>query len=169
MNQMFQDKPIFKYLFTAVLIFALIVLQTTVIRGVEIFHVVPNLLVVMVVCYSLLHEEYSALAVGAICGLLLDIHGGRTVGMNALLCTLLAYLCVCVSGNLYSNNSFVAMVFVLFLSVVYELVIYIFYFAIWGHGSFGYALLYKILPGSLYNSLVTILLYPLVRLLTVFR
>ncbi len=167
MNQIFQDKPIFRYLLTAVLVFVLIVLQTTVIRGIEVFHVVPNLLVVMVVCYSLLHEDYSALVVGAICGLLLDIHGGRSVGMNALLCTLLAYLCVCVSGNLYNNNSLVAMVFVLFLSIAYELIIYIFYFAIWGHGSFVYALLYKILPGAVYNSLVTILLYPLVRWLTV--
>ena len=169
MNQIFQDKPIFKYLLTAVLIFVLIILQTTVVRGVEVCNVIPNLLVVMVVCYSLLHGDYSALAVGAVCGLLLDIHGGRTVGMNALLCTLLAYLCVCVSGNLYNNNSFVALVFVLFLSMAYDLVIYIFNFAIWGHGNFVFVLLHKILPGSVYNSLVTLFLYPLVRRLTVFK
>ncbi len=169
MNQLFQDKPIFKYLLTALLIFVLIILQTTVVRGIEIFHVIPNLLLVMVVSYSLLHEDYSALVVGAVCGLLLDMHGGRTVGMNTLLCALLAYLCVCVSGNLYSNNSLVALVFVFFLSIAYELIIYIFYFAIWGHGSFVFALFHKILPGAAYNSLVTLLLYPLIRKLTVFN
>ena len=167
MNQIFRNKTFFEYLLTAVLVFVLLVIQTTILRGIEVFDVIPNLLMIMVVCYSLLHEDYSALVVGAVCGLLLDWHGGRAVGMNALLCTLLAYLCVWVSGSLYSNNSIVAMVFVFFLSIAYELVVYIFYFAIWGYGSFGYALVFKILLAAVYNGLVTILIYPLARRLTV--
>ncbi|MBR7164263.1 MAG: rod shape-determining protein MreD [Clostridia bacterium] len=169
MNQMFQNKAVFKFLLTAILIFVLTILQTTVIQGIEVFHVIPNLLLITVVCYSLLHGDYSALVVGVVCGFLLDINGGRVVGMNALLCTVLAYVCICVSGSLYSNNGLIAMIFVLIFSLFYELIVYIFYFAIWGQGAFFYALFCKILPAAVYNGLATILLYPLVRRLTVFN
>lgn len=166
MNQTFQGRTLVKILLMAVLVFILTVLQTTVVRGIEIFHVIPNLLLIAVVCYGLLHDDYSTLAVGVVCGLLLDINGGRVVGMNTLLCTIVAYLCIYVSGSLYSNNSFVAMLFVLIFSVFYELIVYVFYFAVWGHGGFLYAVFCKILPAGIYNSLVTIVLYPLVRKLT---
>ncbi len=166
MNQTFQSRTLIKILLTVVLFFILTILQTTVIRGIEVFHVIPNLLLIAVVCYGLLHDDYSTLVVGVICGLLLDLNGGRVVGMNTLLCTVVAYLCIYVSGSLYSNTSVVAMLFVLIFSVFYELIVYIFYFAVWGHGGFLYAIFCKILPAGIYNSLVTIVLYPLVRKLT---
>lgn len=166
MNQTFQSKTLIKILWTVVLVFVLTILQTTVVRRIEIFHVIPNLLLIFVICYGLLHDDYSTLVVGVICGLLLDINGGRVVGMNTLLCTVVAYLCIYVSGSLYSNTSVVAMLFVLIFSFFYELIVYIFYFAVWGHGGFLYAMFCKILPAGIYNSLVTIVLYPIVQKLT---
>ncbi len=152
-----------KIILTVILIALLTVLQTTVLRGIEVLGVIPNLLFITVVCYSLLHADYSALVMGVACGLLLDITGGRIVGMNALLCTLVAYFCICISGSLFNNNIPVAMLFVLLLTVPYELITYIFYFVIWGQGSFWYALLLKILPAAVYNALAAAVLYPLVR------
>ena len=147
----------------AVFIFAMTVLQSTVIRGIEVFHVVPNLLLITVICYSLLCGDYSAIAVGVVCGLLLDITGGRIVGMHTVLCTFAAYFCVCVSGNLFNNNALVSMVFVLLLSIPYEFLTYLLYFAIWGHGSFFYALLVHVLPAAVYNFVVTLIIHPIVR------
>ncbi len=147
----------------AVFIFVITVLQSTVIRGIEVFNAVPNLLFITVICYSLLCGDYSAIAFGVVCGLLLDITGGRIVGLNTLLCTFAAYFCICVSGNLFNNNAFVSMVFVLLLSIPYELITYLLYFAIWGHGSFFYALLAHVLPAALYNFVVTLLVHPIVR------
>ncbi|MBQ2696307.1 MAG: rod shape-determining protein MreD [Clostridia bacterium] len=169
MNQSDQSVTIVKVVLTVLLIFIITVLQTTIVQGFEIFHVVPNLLFIMVVCYGILHGDYGALVVGVVCGLLLDITGARVVGMNTLLCTLAAYFCICISDSLFNNNVLVAMVFVLLLSIPYELIIYIFNFVIWGRGSFWYALFYRILPGGVYNFLVTILLYPIIRRVTLFR
>ena len=152
-----------KVVLILILILLLTVLQTTVLRGIEIFHVIPNLLMVTVVCYSLLKGDYSALAVGVACGFILDITGGRMVGMNALLCALVAYFCICISGSLFNHNIPVAMLFVLMLSIPYELIMYIFYFAIWGEGEFWFAFFCKILPASIYNALATVLLCPLIR------
>lgn len=147
----------------AVFIFAMTVLQSTVIQSIELFNVVPNLLLITVVCYSLLCGDYSAMVIGVVCGLLLDITGGRIVGLNTILCTLAAYFCICVSGNLFNNNALVSMVFVLLLSIPYELLTYLLYFAIWGHGGFFYALLARVLPAALYNFVVTLIIHPIVR------
>ncbi len=148
---------------TVILILLLTVLQTTVLRGFEIFNLIPNLLLIMVVCHGILHGDYMSLTVGVICGLLLDITGGRAVGMNTLLCTLIAYLCISVGENLFNNHIFVAMMFVLLFSIPYEFLIYLFYFGIWGEGNFWYAIFCKVLPGAIYNSLFTIVLYPLIK------
>lgn len=154
-----------KHVLTGILIVLLTVVQTTVLRGIEIFHVIPNLLFIFVVCYSLLRSDYSALFVAAVCGLVLDVLGGRAIGINTLLCTLSAYTCVAVSGSLFNNNSFVAMVFVLLLSLPYELFIYVFYFVIWGRGALGFVLLHKLIPAVLYNFVMTLLIYPVARLI----
>lgn len=168
MNQSEQRVTIVKIVLTVLLIFIMTVFQTTIIQGFEIFHVVPNLLFIMVVCYGILHGDYGALAVGIVCGLLLDITGARVVGMNTLLCAFAAYFCICVSDSLFNNNVLVAMVFVLILSIPYELILYIFNFVIWGQGNIVYALFCKILPGAIYNFAVTILFYPIIRRVTYF-
>lgn len=147
----------------SVFIFLITVLQTTVIHGIEIFNAVPNLLLITVVSYGLLCGDYSALAVGVACGLLLDITGGRVVGLNTVLCTLVSYFCIRISDNLFNNNAFVSMVFVLLLTIPYELITYIFNYAIWGHGAFGFALWAKIVPAALYNFVATLLIDPIVR------
>lgn len=151
---------------TVVLVFLLAVLQTTLVHGISVFHTVPNLLFIAVVCYSLLHADYSALVFAAACGLLLDVTGGRAIGINTLFCLYAAYFCIRISGSLFNNNVFVSMVFVMLLSVPYELFTYVLYFAVWGHGTFGYALLCKIVPAVLYNFVMTLLIYPLTRSMT---
>ncbi len=164
MNQMhYNGTPVVRYVLTAILILLLTVLQTTVLWGIELFHVIPNLLLIMVVSYGFLHGDYSALAVGVVCGMLLDITAGRAIGMNTLLCALVAYFCIRISGNLFNNNAFVTMVFVLCFTIPYEFFIYLFYFVIWGKGDFGYALFCKILPSALYNFVFTLVLYPIIR------
>ncbi len=162
-NQIKQTGAAFRQVLTVIFILLMAVLQTTVLRGLEVFHVIPNLLFITVVCYSLRRGDYSAMVVGVACGLILDVTGGRAVGINTLLCTYAAFFCVRVSSSLFNNNVFVSMVFVLLLSIPYELLIYLFYFVIWGRGALGYALLCKILPAVVYNFLFTIVLYPAVR------
>ena len=154
-----------RHVLTVILIFILATLQTTVLRGLELFHVIPNLLYVFVVCYCLTKHDYSALIYAVFCGLILDFLGGRPIGMHALMCTLAAYFCLAISGNLFNNNLFVAMVFVFVLSVPYEFFTYLFYFVIWGRGSWGYAVFCKILPISVYNFLFTMVLYPVIKLI----
>ena len=164
-----QSGTVISWVLTIIFILLLAVLQTTVLRGLEVFNVIPNLLLSAVVCFGILYGDYNALTIGVICGLILDVIGGRGVGINGLLCALVAYACVSISDSLFNNHVFVAMVFVLVLSIPYELITYILYFAIWGRGGWVFAIFCKILPTAVYNFLVTLLVYPVVKQLARLR
>lgn len=160
-----QIRVIARYALTVVFVFLLTVLQTTVLHAAEIFGVIPNLLLSAVVCYSLTKGDWKALVFGGVCGMLLDFFGGRVVGMNTLLCIYTALVCILLHGGLFNNNAFVAMLFVLAISIVYEFLIYFFGLLIWGQTDVLYALLHKILPGSVYTALITLFVYPFTRAL----
>lgn len=155
-----------RYALTIVFVFFLTVIQTTLIRSVEIFNVIPNLLLVAVICYSLCKGDLKALVFGVVCGLVLDFTGGRVVGVNTLLCTYAAFLCYLLHGGLFNNNVFVAAVFVLIISFVYEFLFYMMQFFIWGETDIAFALLHKILPGALYNAVAAVPVYPIMRRLS---
>lgn len=152
-----------KYVILTAFVLAVSVLQTTVLGVVEIFGVIPNLLVTAVICYSLIRGDFESVIFGAVCGFVLDLLSGRMVGMNMILCSVTAFMCACLHDNLFNNNSFVASVFVLWISALYELLIYIFYFLFWGDTSFVFAILHKILPCAAYNAAATFLVYPTLR------
>lgn len=154
-----------RYALTVVFVFVLTVLQTTVLHAAEVFGVIPNLLLSSVVCYSLVKGEPKAIVFGIVCGFILDFFSGRTVGMNTLLCMYTAFVCVLLHGGLFNNNAFVAMLFVFVISIIYEAVIYFFNIFIWGYGGTLYAFLYRIIPGSVYTALVTLIIYPIIRIL----
>ncbi len=160
MNQ--NQSALFHYVLITLFLFLCILLQTTLLHSIEIFCVIPNLLLITTVSYSLKRGDYSGFFVGILGGLLLDITGARLIGLNTLLFSLLAYVCIMVSGNLFSNNALVSMVFVFLLTIPYEFFTYIFHFVIWNRGAFGFALWSKILPAALYNTIFTLILYPAV-------
>lgn len=162
-----QTRNVARYALTVGFVFLLTVVQTTVLRTVEIFGVIPNLLLSAVICYSLIKGDPKAVVFGVVCGFLLDFFGGRTIGMNTLLCTYTALLCILLHGGLFNNNAFVAMLFVFVISVPYEFMNYFFHFFIWGEASVLYALFAKILPGAVYNALVTLVIYPFTRALAI--
>jgi len=83
-----------------------------------------------------------------------------------LLCAYAACLCLSISDKLFSHNALVSMVFVLVLTIPYEVLTYLFYFVIWGKGAGWYAILCKILPVTVYNSLFTLVMHPLVKFAT---
>ncbi len=152
-----------KYVLLTLTVFLLSIVQTAVLGLVEIFGVIPNLLLVSVICYSLMRGDLRSIIYGSVVGFVLDILSGKMVGMNLLMCTLAALLCACLFETLFNNNSFVAAVFVLWITALYELLIYVFYFLFWGNGDFLFAIFNKIIPCAIYNAVSAFLIYPIMR------
>lgn len=155
-----------RYIITGIFILLLTVVQTTILRGIEIMGVIPNLLIVAVICYALLNQTRPGLVFGLICGVVLDCIGGRLIGVNTLLCLYMSYLCGLTSERLFNNNIFVAILFVVALSLLYEAISYLLNYLIWGDTAFVFAIFGKIIPASVYNGLLTFVVYPIVARLS---
>ena len=97
-----------------------IVLQSTVLRGIEVFHTIPNLILVFAVCYSMHAEPVKATALSLVAGLVFDLLQAHHLGLGALLMMLLGLaLAVASSDYIHSNPATVA-VSVLLSTFVFE-------------------------------------------------
>lgn len=156
---------VIKYILTALTVFLLLILQTTWLRSIEIFNVMPNVLLISVICYSLCAADVRGVIYGIVCGFLLDITGGRTIGINTLLCTYVSFVCVLLCDGLYNNNEIVAAVFTAVITFIYGTILYVANFLIWGKTGAFHAFALNILPETIYNTIVALFVYPLMHLL----
>lgn len=144
---------------TLVIILLAFLLQTTVFQSLALADVVPNLLLVVTICYGYLRGRTSGLVIGFLCGLLLDMQFGSVVGLYAFIMMTLGFL-VGFCRKIYFTDSLILPSILLTTSdLVYGLYCYVTEFLLRGNLNFGFAFLYKILPETIYTALVGILIY----------
>lgn len=78
---------------TIVIIFIGFILQTTALHAIELADVVPNILLILTVCYSYMRGRTSGLLTGFLCGLLLDMQFGNVIGLYAFVFMTIGFLC----------------------------------------------------------------------------
>lgn len=122
----------------------------------------PLLLLPLALCISSRTGEIQAMAVGTVCGLLMDIAGGKLMGSNALL---LVVFCVPVS-LLYQYILRQKLLNILAITAVCTAVQgyldYLFYYAIWGHTDVFWIYSHIIFPAGLMTVASVLVLYCLV-------
>ena len=78
---------------TIVIIFIGFILQTTALHAIKLADVVPNILLILTVCYSYMRGRTSGLLTGFLCGLLLDMQFGNVIGLYAFVFMTIGFLC----------------------------------------------------------------------------
>lgn len=130
----------------------LLIVQTTLLPDWSVFSSVPNLSLVLCICFSLMQGGQAALVFSVFAGLLQEALNGGATGYNALLYLALSWICVCLSDR-YNGRS---MLFTLPIVLVFTLVHACFYwgamFLLWNENGFGQFLLHQILPSALYST-----------------
>lgn len=147
-------------------IFFIILLQSTVLDYIKILNVKPNLLLVFVVAVAFLQGNVEGTVVGFFAGLSQDIVSGKLIGLYALLCLYLGLAVGSVNKRLYRDNLLIVIFFTFASTVIYEAVVYFinaFNSIISGQAHFLYAIRGVILPEAIYNSVISIFMYILVR------
>lgn len=144
-------------------VFFLIIIQTTVLSHIRILGVMPNLLLCATICFSLISSDYRGIIFAGVCGLLLDMTGGRLIGVNTLLLLYASLGILLICDKLYNNNEIVAAIITFVITAVYAIVIYITNFLIWGETAVFFALLRKIIPEMIYNTVASVFLYPITK------
>lgn len=124
---------------------------------------VPDLLLIMVICLSFLWGEKKGLAVGLLTGLLQDIFFGPALGFFALSKMTVAYLAGLVSREIYKDQIIGPMLAAFFGTMVHELIVYFLVGLFWVNELGLYLAVERLfLPRAIYHFILTLLIYPLI-------
>ena len=132
----------------------LLILQTTILPTLSVFSAVPNLLLVLCLCFSLAHRGPAALVFSVFAGLLQEALNGGAMGYNALLYLLLSWICVCLSDRWNGRRMLLALPIVFIFTLVHACFYRGAMFLLWNQHGFGGFLLRHILPSALYNTVI---------------
>ena len=149
-----------KVLFYSFFLLVFLLLQTTLLHYAAIMGVIPNILIVFVIITGLLRGSTEGGTVGFFAGLVVDLTFGGVLGFYALLGLYLGIAVGSVNRRLFRENLLVAVVFTFVYSVLYESLIYVINNIMSGNMQFVFAMTDVILPESVYNSIVALLMFP---------
>lgn len=151
-----------KYLRLALITLAAYILQNTALKYISVFGIVPNIMVVFVICYSLNNKNFiSAVIYGLLCGFALDCASQTLFGLHALLSIGCASLCTEMSERFFKGKYIVKIMFAFVLSFVYEALYYGLSYALYNETPYFKMLLFTALPTAVYNTVLAmpLLLY----------
>ncbi len=151
-----------KILFYLFFIIIFLLLQTTLLRYVSIYGVMPNILIVFTIVTAIVRNSTEGSAVGFFTGLCIDMQFGNVLGFHALLLFYLGLAAGTVSRRVYRENLMIVVFFTFVYSVAYEAAVYLINNIINADIRLIFAFTNVILPEAIYNCAVSILLFPLV-------
>ncbi len=112
----------------------------------------PMLLVVCALSISMFESEGSAMWVGMIAGLLMDLSASKAFGFNTLVLMIICYLCGALVVFLMRNNIVSAMVIGIGGLLVISILRWFFFVALWGDPKTFYYLYAIMLPQLVYSA-----------------
>lgn len=151
-----------RFIITIALILICFLLQCTVFHVLAFGGIVPNLLIVLTASFGFMRGEKTGLLIGFICGLLVDIFFGDTIGFYALLYMYIGYMNGKFSAIFYPEDIKLPIALILGSDCFYGLTCYVILFLLRSRFDFRYYFMNIILPEVVYTIVVTIFLYPLI-------
>jgi rod shape-determining protein MreD len=152
-------RKIFFYFF---FIIFFLVLQTTLLQYVSIYGVIPNLLIVFTIVTAILRNSTEGAVVGFFTGLCIDMQFGSVIGFHALLGLYLGLAAGTISKRVYRENLMIVVFLTFVYSIAYEAAVYLINNIMNADIRIIFAFTNVILPEAIYNSAVSVLLFPLV-------
>ena len=150
--------------FMRVLIFSIIIifnflLSTTWLQGIAIGGIMPNIALIILVCYALLRDDIEGAIMGFFMGLLADMLFGNIIGVSTLLMTLLGYFAAKPFREFFKENYIAPLLLVGASTLAYEFLYYVVNFLLLGRTDFWRYLVTIILPTTVYNLVLCIFIY----------
>ena len=155
-------KKILTILLLMIIFLILYLLQSNFFSWFNLAGVMPNLFVIFVLIIGLFSGEERGIAFGIIFGISLDFFIGKNVGVSGIMLGIIGFLGGYLNRN-FSKDSRVTMIIMIILSTLfYEIGSYLFNYFM-NDASIQIGLLIKLLIIEIfYNTVITIILYPLI-------
>jgi rod shape-determining protein MreD len=148
-----------KYLWSYLTLLILFVVQTTLGRYISIFSIAPNLVLVFAMCYAMYNFPVRSAVLCALSGLLIDLYGHGIVGINALLYMYLGLAVSFFASSLLKKNIWAVALGVAVVSLLYHTAYFVIIYFEQVKVSFIYAFLRIIIPTTVYDGLVSLVIF----------
>ncbi|MDI6604568.1 MAG: rod shape-determining protein MreD [Thermoanaerobacteraceae bacterium] len=148
-------KILYKYL----LIILAIILEATFSKFITIFGVKPDIVLILIICFALLNGSTEGIILSLFGGLLQDILYNNAIGVETLALLIVCYIAGVLSTNVFRDNTFVAFVFVLIGTLLYNLIIIFSMILMKYDINFIKGFLDIVLIQAIYNSIITIFIF----------
>ena len=149
---------------TLALIVFILLLQTTLFDLVAIYGVRPDLLLVVLVFFSLKGGSITGTLVGFVIGFSQDLFAPEMFGLNALTKSITGYLLGLNKDRLYWG-SFLVQAQIIFISLLFHDFIYFLIYSLSSVSTFLRFVLVQALPTALYSGLIGPVLFKLLNLI----
>lgn len=147
---------------TVILIVAAFILQSTVFGRLAFANVRPNLMIVVTASLGFMRGEKGGMAVGFMCGLLVDLFWGGLLGFYTLIYTVIGYLNGTFHRMFFDDDIKFPLVLIGISDLVYSSVGYVCLFMLRGKFIFSYFFGHVMLPELVYTILATLILYQII-------
>lgn len=127
--------------------------------------VMPNLFVIFILFIGLYSNKTLGPIYGVICGLFLDFFIGKKLGITAIMLGIVGIIGVAFDKNFSKDNKLTLIVMVIIATLVFEIGGYILSYFINKSGLQIITFIQILLVECIYNTLLTIILYPLIQTL----
>jgi rod shape-determining protein MreD len=127
----------------------------------------PNLFIILIASAAFIRGENEGMAVGAITGVLADIMWGSLFGYHILIYTLIGFVCGIFNRIFFDDDIKFPILLIGVSDFGYGIVTYVFFHMFNGDFGLNYYMFHIIFPETVYTLLVTLIMYPIIRKLSI--
>ncbi|NLW45878.1 MAG: rod shape-determining protein MreD [Firmicutes bacterium] len=124
-------------------------------------NIVPDLVLIMVISYSLLRGPEEGLFFGLAAGLFLDLVAGGVIGIQTITKTIAGFTAGLLEKTIFKDNLLVPVLAVFAGTLVFESISVLMYLSFHGNYNFWLLLITAIFPLALYNAALAPIIYRL--------
>lgn len=126
--------------------------------------VMPNLFIILMLYIGLFMGRSSAIAYGMIFGMLIDIFISRKLGITSIMLSVIGVIANLFDKNFSKDNRITIMAMVGICTIIYEIGLYFLNYMILNINIEILAFTKILIIESLYNVILTIIIYPIIQL-----
>ena len=147
-----------KYLWSYVTLLILFLVQTTLGIYIDICGIAPNIVFVFAICYAMYNFPVRSAVLCVVSGLLIDLYGCKTIGINALLYMYIGLGVSFFGGTLMKKNIWAVALGTIVVSLLYQVAFILIEYVLKTDVSFWYGFFRIIVPSAIYDGAIALVL-----------
>ena len=156
-------KKVLSFIFILISFLIIYLLQSNFFTWFNIAGVKPNLFIILMVFIGAFMGKYYGFGIGVFLGLLLDMFIGKVLGLNAIILGLVGLFGGLLTKTFSKDSKMTMIVLITLITFASEIVSYIYQMIIFGYGADILIFLKIIIIEVIFNTLLLIILYPLLK------